>query len=116
MTYASHDEYIDDAPERFRPMLSALREVIARSLPEAEQIIKYDMPGFRIGDTIVASYASFSRQCGLYLSPTAISAHADELAEIGLKPTKTGITFPVNKPIPDDLVLRLVRASRDAAA
>ena len=70
-----------------------------------------------IGGSIVASYAAFSKQCGLYLLPGAISEHAEEIAAAGLKATKTGITFSPRKPIPDDLVERLARASqKDAGA
>ncbi len=89
-----------------------MRAQLARTLPDAEEVIEYRMPGFRIGGSIVASYAAFSKQCGLYLSPGAITTHAEDIAAAGLKATKTGITFPVNKPIPDDLVKRLALTSR----
>ncbi|WP_198961238.1 DUF1801 domain-containing protein [Pseudonocardia sp. MH-G8] len=72
----------------------------------------YNMPGFRIRGTVVASYAAFSKQVGLYLLAPAIAAHAEEIAEAGLKASKTGVTFSPRKPIPDDLVMRLARASR----
>lgn len=115
MTIATHDDYIASAPEQFRPLLTELRAQLARALPDAEEVIKYDMPGFRIGGSIVASYAAFSKQCGLYLSPGAISAHAEDIAALGLKVSKTGITFPASKPIPGDLVERLARTSRETA-
>ncbi|QCB94765.1 iron chaperone [Cellulomonas shaoxiangyii] len=114
-TPADHDAYIAAAPEPFQPTLRRLREVLARVLPEAEQIVAYDMPGFRIGDAVVASYAAFSKQCGLYLRPHALSEHADEIAAAGLKATKTGITFSPRRPVPDDLVERLARTSREDA-
>ncbi len=109
---ADHDAYIAAAPEPFRPALTRLRATLARTLPEAEEIVAYHMPGFRIGDAVVASYAAFSKQCGLYLRPHAISEHAEEIAAAGLKATATGITFSPRRPIPDDLVERLARASR----
>jgi uncharacterized protein YdhG (YjbR/CyaY superfamily) len=114
--FADHDAYIAAAPEAFRPLLTHLRAQLARLLPEAREVIAYNMPGFRIGKSIVAGYAAFSKQCGLYLPPAAIAAHADEIAAAGFKPTRTGITFPPNRPIPDDLVDRLARASRDSLA
>jgi uncharacterized protein YdhG (YjbR/CyaY superfamily) len=112
-----HDAYIAAAPEPFQPSLKRLRAILARALPDAEQIVAYNMPGFRIGGAVVASYAAFSKQCGLYLLPGAISEHVEEIAAAGLKVTKTGITFSPRKPIPDELVERLARASRkDAGA
>lgn len=110
---SDHDEYIAAAPEQFRPLLAALRARLARTLPDADEVIGYGMPGFKIGQAVVASYAAFSKQCGLYLSPGAIAALADEIAAAGLKATKTGITFPLDNPIPGDLVERLALASRN---
>ncbi|MEU2199453.1 DUF1801 domain-containing protein [Isoptericola sp. NPDC019482] len=114
-TAADHDSYIAAAPEPFQPSLKHLRALLASALPDAEEIVAYDMPGFRIGGSVVASYAAFSRQCGLYLLPRAVAAHAGEIAAVGLKATKTGITFTPRKPIPDDLVERLALASRAEA-
>ncbi len=115
MTTADHDAYIAAAPEPFRPALRLLRTLLARALPEAEEIVAYNMPGFRIGGSIVAGYAAFSKQCGLYVHPGAIAAHAEAIAAAGLKATKTGVTFSPRKPIPDALVERLAQASRTHA-
>ncbi len=111
-TFENHDAYIAAAPEPFQPMLAELRAQLARALPDAKEIIAYNMPGFGIGKTIIAGYAAFSKQCGLYVAPGAIAAHADAIAEAGLKATKTGVTFSAVKPIPDELVERLALASR----
>lgn len=108
----SHDAYIAAAPEPFRILLGQLRAQLARALPDAREVIRYDMPGFAIEGTIIAGYAAFSRQCGLYVDPAAIAAHADEIAALKLKATKTGITFPASRPIPADLVAKLAVSSR----
>ena len=110
---ADHDAYIAAAPEALRPLLARLRAQLARTLPDAEEIISYKMPGFRIEKSIIAGYAAFTTQCGLYVSPGAIKAHADDIAAAGLKATKTGVTFSPSKQIPDELVEGLARASRE---
>ena len=110
--FAGHDAYIAEAPEDLRPLLVRLRAQLARALPDAEEVIAYNMPGFSIGRSIVAGYAAFSRQCGLYLSASAIASHADDIAATGHKPTKTGVTFSPSRPIPDELVEKLALASR----
>ncbi len=74
--------------------------------------MKYDMPGFQIEGTIIAGYAAFSKQCGLYVDPGAIAAHADEIAASKLKATKTGVTFSASHPITDELVEKLAVSSR----
>jgi uncharacterized protein YdhG (YjbR/CyaY superfamily) len=107
-----HDAYIAAAPEQFRAMLVQLREQLSRALPDAEEVMKYDMPGFQIEETIIAGYAAFSKQCGLYVDPGAIAAHADEIASLKLKATKTGVTFSVSKPITEELVTKLAVTSR----
>ena len=107
-----HDAYIAQAPEELRPLLIRLRAQLAGTLPDAEEVIAYKMPGFRIGESIVAGYAAFSKQCGLYLSPSAIKSHAADIAAAGLKSTKTGVTFSPSHPIPDELVKKLALASR----
>lgn len=111
-SFADHDAYIAAAPEPFRPLLTKLRDLLAATLPDAEEIIAYNMPGLKIGDSIVAGYAAFSKQCGLYLAPGALTAHAEDIAAAGLKATRTGVTFSARNPIPDKLVKKLARTSR----
>ena len=108
----NHEQYIAAAPEKLRPLLIQLRAQLASVLSDAEEVISYNMPGYKIGKTIVVGYASFSKQCGIYVSPSAISNLAGEIAEAGLKATKTGVTFSPSKPIPDELVTKLATASR----
>ena len=112
-TITDHDAYIAAAAKALRPLLVQLREQLAHALPDAEEIIAYNMPGFNIGKSTIAGYAAFSKQCGLYVSPGAISALAEDIAAAGLKATKTGVTFSPSKPIPDELVEKLARASRE---
>lgn len=110
--FADHDAYIAAAPESFQPLLAQLRTQLAKILPDAEEIIAYEIPGFGFGNSIIAGYAAFSKQCGLYVSKGAITAHADDIAAAGLKATKTGVTFTPRNPIPDVLVKKLALASR----
>jgi uncharacterized protein YdhG (YjbR/CyaY superfamily) len=107
-----HDTYIAAAPEQFRAMLGQLRAALSRALPDAEEVMMYNMPGFRIGETVIAGYAAFSKQCGLYVDPDAIAAHADEIAALKLKATKTGVTFSAKNSIADQLVEKLAVTSR----
>lgn len=111
---ASHDAYIAAAPEPFHAVLAHLRKRLAQALPDAEEVMKYDMPGFEIAGKMIAGYAAFARQCGLYVDPGAIAACADAIVAAKLKATKTGVTFPASQPIPDALVEKLALASRRA--
>jgi uncharacterized protein YdhG (YjbR/CyaY superfamily) len=108
--FADHDAYIAAAPEALRPLLTHLRAQLNQTLPDLDEVIRYDMPGF--GSPVIAGYAAFSKQCGLYVSKGAISAYANDIAAAGLKATKTGVTFSPGKPIPDELVAALALYSR----
>lgn len=110
--YADHDAYIAAAPEALRPLLKHLRAQLALALPDADEVIRYDMPGFGSGHSVIAGYAAFSKQCGLYVGKGAISACADDITAAGLKATRTGVTFSPGKPIPDELVAALARFAR----
>lgn len=110
--FADHDAYITAAPENLRPLLVRVRAEVALTLPDAEEVIAYKMPGFRIKESIIVGYAAFSKQCGIYVSPAVIRLHEDDIKAAGLKFTKTGITFSPSKPIPDELVKKLVLAAR----
>jgi uncharacterized protein YdhG (YjbR/CyaY superfamily) len=109
-----HDDYIAQAPESFRPILARIRTQLSAALPDAEEVIAYQMPGFKIGQTIIAGFAAFSKQCGLYIAPAAIKIHAVDISKAGLKATKTGVTFSPKKSIPDELMRKLAVASRNA--
>lgn len=110
--FADHDAYIAAAPEALQPLLTRLRALLAQALPDAEEVIRYNMPGFGSADAVIAGYAAFTSQCGLYVSKGAISAYAADIAAAGLKATKTGVTFSPAKPIPDALVTALAHQSR----
>lgn len=110
--FDDHDGYIAAAPEQFRTMLGRLRARLSTALPEAEEVIKYNMPGFQLKGTIVAGYAAFSKRCGLYVDPAAIADHRDEITSSGLIASKTGITFTLQNPISDELVEKLAVGSR----
>ena len=90
-TFADHDAYIAATPEPFRPLLTDLRAELARALPDAEELIMYDMPGFGFGKAVIAGYAAFSRQCGLYVSNGAIAARLSAVRNL---PARSGDPTP----------------------
>lgn len=112
--FKDHSAYIDATPEQFRAALLNLRAALAKALPDAEELIRYNMPGFGIGNSIIAGYAAFSHQCGLYVQKSAVAEMAKDIAAAGLRATKTGVTFSLQKPICEDLAMKLAIASRRA--
>jgi uncharacterized protein YdhG (YjbR/CyaY superfamily) len=92
----------------FRRALEALRAVIRREAPDAEEVISYGQPTFKQDGHLVA-YAAFKRHLSFFpMSSTLIAEHAE-----ALRPFKTSpgtVQFAPDRPIPDDIVAAMVRA------
>lgn len=114
--FVDHNDYIAAAAAPLQPLLIEVRGWLAEALPEAAEIISYNMPGFAIGDSAVAGYAAFSKQCGIYVSGETINACADAITAAGLEATKNGVKFSPKKPIPRHLVEAMAAAELAGAA
>ena len=100
------DEYIGSFPPDVQKILEKLRETIHRTAPEAEEAIRYGMPTFRLNGNLV-HFAAYRHHIGFYPTPTGIEAFEEELAPY--KHAKGSVQFPLDKPIPYDLVKRMVK-------
>ena len=104
------DDYLAAVPEPQKTR-ERLRATLAARLPEAEQGIAYGEPCFKLGGKGVAGFASYKNHCTyLPMSGSITSELADELT--GYVTAKGSIQFPVDQPLPDALVGRLVQARR----
>ncbi len=113
MSAEAVDAWIAARPDDQRATLRALRHLLKSCMPEADEVISYRMPGFRLGKKVVAGYAGFARNCGYYPhSGNIIPQFAAELDTLGFRHTDGAITFTPARPLPDDLVRRLVAARR----
>lgn len=103
------EAYLDrvEFPE-FRRALEALRAVIRRAAPDADEILSYGQPTFKQDGHLVA-YAAFKKHLSFFpMSSTIIAGHADALK--GFKTSAGTVQFSPEKPIPDDIVVAMVRA------
>jgi uncharacterized protein YdhG (YjbR/CyaY superfamily) len=101
------DDYLAIAPEPQRSTLRALREVLRRILPDAEEVISYGVPAFTVNGKAVAGYAHAKRHCSYFPHSGSVLAElADELD--GYDWAKGTLRFPVDEPLPEPLVRRLV--------
>jgi len=102
------EAYLQALPEAQREALERLRRVIRGVIPDATESITYGVPTFKQKKAVVAMGAG-KNHCSLYvMSPEIVEAHRDELA--GYETTKGGVHFTPDKPLPDELVVKLVRA------
>mgnify|MGYP003471526707 CR=1 FL=1 len=100
------DEYLANQPEKNREALAKLRRLVRKLVPEAEEKISYGMPMYKFHGMLVG-FAGYKNHIGFY--PGAIvERFADELKDF--KTSKGTIQFLVDKPIPDELLKRIIEA------
>jgi uncharacterized protein YdhG (YjbR/CyaY superfamily) len=100
------DAYIAGFPEPIQKLLQEVRATIQRTAPEAEEVISYGMPAFRQNGMLVY-FAAFKNHIGFYPIPSGIKAFREELS--AYKGTKGSVHFPLNKPLPVELIARIVK-------
>ena len=104
----SVDDHLARLPEEQRAVLAELRRTVLAAAPEAEEVIAYDMPALRLRGKFLVSYDAYRRHVSLF--PASEGVRTELGAEI--EPYLSGrgtIRFPAGKPIPLDLVERVVR-------
>ncbi len=102
------DEYLDRAPEPQQGTLRQVRATLAKLLPDAEQGLSYGVPAFKIDGTPVAGYAYFKGHCGFYPHSGSVLSQVDPELLAGYKTATGTLRFPIDEPLPDDLIKRLV--------
>ena len=100
------DEYINSFPPGIREILEQLRTTIHENAPGAQETITYGIPTFTLHGNLV-HFGAYEQHIGFYPTPPVIQAFEDELAPY--HHAKGSVRFPLDKPIPFDLVRRMVR-------
>jgi uncharacterized protein YdhG (YjbR/CyaY superfamily) len=101
------DEYISTFPPDVQQIVEKLRKAIQDSAPNAKEAISYGIPAFKLNGDLVY-FAAFKKHIGFYpRGPSAIEAFKEELS--GYELSKGTIQFPLDQPIPVDLVKRIVK-------
>jgi uncharacterized protein YdhG (YjbR/CyaY superfamily) len=105
--YKDIDGYISAFPKEIKELLKQIRSTIRKAAPEAEEGISYGMPAFKFMGKPLVYFAAFKNHIGFYATPTGHKEFADELSKY--KQGKGSVQFPLNKPIPLDLIGRITR-------
>src|SRR5467141_801792 len=117
------EDYLSRLPEDSRAALEKLRQTIKSIVPEAVEVISYQIPTFKYQGRMLVSFAAFSEHCSFFPGSRPIEAHQSDLKSY--QTSKGTIRFPPGKPLPATLVRKLVktriketeaRAIRPAAA
>jgi uncharacterized protein YdhG (YjbR/CyaY superfamily) len=104
--YTDINAFIAEFPEEVQAILQKVRETIQQAAPDATEAIKYGMPTFVLNGNLV-HFAAYKKHIGFYPAPTGIDAFIDDLAQF--RTGKGTIQFPIDKPIPYDLITKVVK-------
>jgi uncharacterized protein YdhG (YjbR/CyaY superfamily) len=101
------DEYLQQVPEPQRSTLTALRTTLREVLPDAQEVISYNLPAFKVEGKAIAGYGAFKNHCSYFPhSGSVIPTLADELE--GYEWNKGTLRFAIDEPLPKALVIKLV--------
>jgi uncharacterized protein YdhG (YjbR/CyaY superfamily) len=104
--FTTIDEYILNFSEEIQKLLNEVRDAIKTAAPEAAEKISYQIPTFYLNGNLV-HFAAFKNHIGFYPTSSGISAFKDELKEY--KSAKGSVQFPLDMPMPIDLIKRIVK-------
>ena len=100
------DDYIARFPADVQSILNQIRAVIREAAPEATEKISYQMPTFYLNGNLV-HFAAYQHHIGFYPTPSGAEEFEAELS--AYKRSKGAVQFPLDKPIPYDLISRMVK-------
>lgn len=114
MKIATVEEYLAKQPASARAALGRLRALIRAEIPDAEEVISYQIPTFRLGGMVVG-YGARPKHCTFFLlSTTVLDQFRDRLK--GYRLGKGSIQFPFDGELPPDLVRAIVHARLEEIA
>jgi uncharacterized protein YdhG (YjbR/CyaY superfamily) len=101
-------EYLKRVPEPARSALNQMRAAIREAMPpDATEVISYNIPAFR-DKKVLVWYAAFTDHCSLFPGAAVIEQCKDDLT--GYKTAKGTVQFPLDKPLPLELIRKMARA------
>lgn len=100
------DDYIALYDGEIKSRLIAVRATIREAAPDATETIGYGMPAYKLKGKPLVYFAGFSKHIGFYATPNGHEAFKDEFARY--KQGKGSVQFPLDQPLPIDLVRRVV--------
>jgi uncharacterized protein YdhG (YjbR/CyaY superfamily) len=109
----SVDEYMAKYPNDVQSIMEQVRDTIKKAAPNSEEVISYSMPAFR-QNGILVYFGGFKNHLGFFPTAKGVEAFKKELS--AYKGAKGSIQFPYDKPMPLDLISRIVkfRAKQDS--
>ena len=109
MDFKSVDEYIASQPEDVQGILGRVRGAIRKAVPEAEEVISYQIPAYKLNRRIVLYFAGWKKHYSLYpATKRLVAAFQEELAPYEVN-NKGTIRFPLSQRVPVRLIGRIAK-------
>jgi uncharacterized protein YdhG (YjbR/CyaY superfamily) len=103
------DAFIKGAPKEAQAKLKQLRKIIQTIIPDAEEIISYKMPVYKYRGEQVVGFAGFKEHIGFCpMSGSFLDAFKEDLRDF--KSSKGAVQFPIDKPLPVELIRKIILA------
>jgi uncharacterized protein YdhG (YjbR/CyaY superfamily) len=99
--------YISKFPKETQDLLEKLHNLILAEAPDATVSISYGMPAYKTFKKPLVYFAGYAKHIGLYATPSGQEEFKKELSSY--KQGKGSVQFPLNQPMPFDLIRRIVR-------
>jgi uncharacterized protein YdhG (YjbR/CyaY superfamily) len=107
-SFRSVDAYIASQPETAQAALKRVRAIIRKALPEAEEVISYQIPAYKLSGGAVVYFAGWKHHFSIYPASAAlVKAFKAELAPYEL--SKGTIRFPLGEQVPAKLIERIAK-------
>jgi uncharacterized protein YdhG (YjbR/CyaY superfamily) len=100
------DDYINLHPPAVKSGLDLLRKTIKKAAPDAEELISYQMPAYRLKG-MLAFFSATKKHYGFYPTASPIIAFKEKLKRY--ETSKGAVRFPLDKPIPVKLITAMVK-------
>ncbi|MEJ7633411.1 DUF1801 domain-containing protein [Aeromicrobium sp.] len=115
-TYATVEDYLAAATYDVEPRLLETRRIIREALPDAEETISYNIPAYKQDGVVVIQFAGYTEHTSINFFPTAatFATFAGELE--AYRTSKSAIRFPLDEPLPVDLIGAIARFRAAEAA
>src|SRR5512139_1037784 len=104
--YSTVDEYIALAEPKVKKALKEIRKTIKATAPKAEEVISYQIPGYKYHGMLVF-FAGWKNHVSLYPAPWDADDLKKEMS--AYEGSKGTIKFPLDKPLPLTLIKKMVK-------
>jgi uncharacterized protein YdhG (YjbR/CyaY superfamily) len=104
-SFRNISDYISAFPPEIQILLEQVRSTVKKAAPDAQEVISYQMPAYKLNGILVY-FAAYTKHIGFYPTGSGIAAFKDEIS--GYKGGKGTIQFPLDQPLPLDLIFRIV--------